>query len=406
MFRCMKRLIVVFYIITMPVFVFSAENGINLAKQVLTDLCFENIHVTADKDTLFACFEDPAYRGTFRGPAVAIKQMKSKLPEYNHFVVVVQEYGVSRVRIYAESNDANVWNVSVSYDVKEMNRLFKNDTPSGRNPYGKIDVNLIPIITLNNHSYDKLFEVGAYFAPSIETSLWKGNRLIVQPIIPLYTNLDKKDAHRNVRLGVASVSQELFDCGRWRSKVSAGCFYPDAIGVYGDVEYRVNSYLDIGAHVGYAYTSLFYDNKWYIGHPTVMSSMLTCSVYEPVTSFQLQVAAGRFNFGDWGTRVDLTRHFGEYAIGLYGILTGGEHNGGFHFSIPFGGKKQCRNSVVRLKLPEYYDMQYSMVSFWKYTWERMGREFEEIPDKNHSAHYWQAEYIEKYVDKYLNGKFE
>jgi hypothetical protein len=36
----------------------------------------------------------------------------------------------------------------------------------------------------------------------------------------------------------------------------------------------------------------------------------------------------------------------------------------------------------------------------------MGREMEEIPDKNHSAHYWQAEYIEKYMQKYLDGNFE
>jgi hypothetical protein len=36
----------------------------------------------------------------------------------------------------------------------------------------------------------------------------------------------------------------------------------------------------------------------------------------------------------------------------------------------------------------------------------MGREFEEIPDKNRSAHYWQAKYIERYIQKMLNGSFE
>lgn len=405
MFRCMKRLVVVFYIIVMPIFAAYAQDGASLAGQALLSLGFEDIQVAIAGDTLFAGFEDVAYRGTFRGPAIAIENMKSVLPDCNHFEVVVREYGVSRVCIHAESEDDN-WNVKVDYDVSEVNRRFGSDIVSGASSYGKIDVNLIPIVTLNNHSYDKLFEVGAYFAPSFETTLWKGNRIIVQPIVPLYTNLNKNDAHRNVRLGVASISQELFDCGRWKAKVAGGCFYPDAMGVYGDIEYKVSSYFDIGAHVGYAYTSLFYDNKWYVGRPTVFSSMLSCSLYEPVTSFQLQVEAGRFNFGDWGTRIDLTRHFGEYAIGLYGILTGGEHNGGFHFAIPFGGKRHLRKSFVRVKLPEYYDMQYSMVSFWRYTWERMGRELEDVPDKNRSAHYWQAEYIGKYVKKYLDGEIE
>jgi hypothetical protein len=209
-----------------------------------------------------------------------------------------------------------------------------------------------------------------------------------------------------LRLGVASISQDLFYSGRWTGKVAAGVFYPRYAGFYGELGYHVNANLDIGAHVGYAYTSFFYDDKWYIGEPTVLTTMAKVSYYEPWSSFQLQAQAGRFCYGDWGVRVDLTRHFGEYAIGLYGILTGGEHNGGFHFAIPFGGKRQRRKGVIRVKLPDYYDMQYSMVSYWRYALENMGQEMEEIPDKNHSAHYWQADYIEKYMQKYLDGTFE
>lgn len=389
----------------MSIFSAQAQNDMSLPNQALQDKGFENIRILSESDTVFAAIEDPAYRGTFRGPAEALKVLRQYYPNCNKFEVVVLEYGISKVCVHAVC-DHEKWEINVDYDVKRVNDRLKKDLIPSKKSYGMVDVNLIPIVTLNNHRYDKLFEVGLFFAPSFETTLWKGNRLIVQPIVPLYTNLQKEDAHRNLRLGVAAISQELFDNGKWSTRVAAGSFYPDIVGFYGDLEYKLSSKLDIGVNLGYGYTSLFYDNKWYIGEPSVFSAMAKCSYYEPRTSFQLQVQAGRFEFGDFGGRIDLTRHFGEYAIGLYGILTGGEHNGGFHFSIPFGGKRQKRNGIIRVKAPEYYDMEYSMVSFWRYTFEKMGRLFEEIPDKNHSAHYWQAEYIEKYMQKYLDGTFE
>ena len=401
----MNRVFAILCIIVMSIFSAQGQNDIRLSRQILSDKGFENVKVTVDADTVFAVIEDPAYRGNFRGPAEALKLLKKCFPKCSHYEMSVLEYGISKVGVHAEC-DVDKWIVNVDYDVKRVNDRLKNDSKTCNSSYGNIDVNLIPIVTLNNHRYDKLFEVGVFFAPSLETSLWKGNRLTVQPIIPLYTNLDKMNSNRNVRLGVASISQDLFYSGRWTGKVAAGCFYPDYMGLYGELGYHVNTNFDVGAHVGYAYRSLFYENKWYVGEPTAFTFMAKASYFDPWSNFQIQAQGGRFCYGDWGVRLDLTRHFGEYAIGLYGILTGGEHNGGFHFAIPFGGKCQKRNGRIRLKAPEYYDMQYSMVSYWRYEEESMGREIEEIPDKNRSAHYWQAEFIEKYMQKYLDGTFE
>lgn len=43
---------------------------------------------------------------------------------------------------------------------------------------------------------------------------------------------------------------------------------------------------------------------------------------------------GRYLYGDYGLRGDCTRHFGEYAVGVYAMYVEGEVNGGFHFAIP------------------------------------------------------------------------
>ena len=396
-----------------------AQQDVEMSRQGLTKLGFENVRILRNCDTVYASVEDPSFRGTFRGGAKALELLAASFPDVSYYELLLEEYGCSKVCVHASEEDGK-WRVSVNYDVEKTKRLLKQ-MEGVKSPYGKIDISLIPIISLANNKYDRLFDVGIFFAPSFSTSLWKGNRIIVQPIIPLYTNYDKtvseadkttlsvsyySNPRRQVRLGVAAISQELMENDKWSAKVAAGSFYQNVVGLYGELGYHFNENLDLGVHAGYSYTSLFYDQKWYIGSPTMCNIMAKATYYEPVSSVQIELQGGRFMYGDWGGRLDLTRHFGEYAIGVYGILTGGEHNGGFHFAIPFGGKRQKRDGVFRIKAPEYYDMQYSMVSYYRYVWEKMAREFEEIPDKNRSAHYWQAKDIERDIQKMLNGTFE
>ena len=64
----------------------------------------------------------------------------------------------------------------------------------------------------------------------------------------------------------------------------------------------------------------------------------------------------RYVYGDYGVRVDCIRHFGRTTAGLYAMYTGGEANGGFHFAVPLPQWGKSRK--VRVRLPEYYQMEY------------------------------------------------
>ena len=120
----------------------------------------------------------------------------------------------------------------------------------------------------------------------------------------------------------------------------------------------------------------------------------------------IHVMGGRFVYGDYGARLDVSRHFSDYTIGLYGVLTGGENNIGFHFAIPLGPKKQMRKGSVRFKLPEYCDWEYSVKSKGKYTEKQMGEYIETRPDENRSAHYWQPVHVAQYAQKILNREIK
>ena len=65
-----------------------------------------------------------------------------------------------------------------------------------------------------------------------------------------------------------------------------------------------------------------------------------------------------------------------------------------------------RRGAVRLMLAEYFDWEYSMVSYYKYDDERMGKNVELRPDENRSAHYWQPVHVAQYAEKILNGEIK
>lgn len=115
-----------------------------------------------------------------------------------------------------------------------------------------------------------------------------------------------------------------------------------------------------------------------------MNAALKASVYEPRFNLQFDLQAARYLYGDYGVRGDCTRHFGEYAIGVYGMYTDGEINGGFHFAIPLPGKKWSRNRGVRVRQADYFAMEYSMESWGRYADEKMGETYRTRPDENRS----------------------
>ena len=65
-----------------------------------------------------------------------------------------------------------------------------------------------------------------------------------------------------------------------------------------------------------------------------------------------------------------------------------------------------RKGTARLMLPEYFDWEYSMVSYYEYYDEQMGKTVEIRPDENRSAHYWQPVHIAQYAEKILNNEIK
>ena len=375
--------------------------------QSLKEEGFEDIRTEVVGDTLFASIEDRAHRGTFRGAAAAIKRISEEHPELLNFEVVLTDYKMPQLIVHASKREG-IWDVRVDREMKAVVSRLKAEKPQAAST-GKIDVTFIPMVSLVNNKLDHLFDYSIRIAPAIAATLWRGSRLTIQPIFPVLNNLGEDNTKRYIQIGNANLSQQIISTKRWQATVAAGFFSPERAGAHAQVGFHavrgLDFYIDGGYTVEANYTKQ--NGFGFVNNSGQVDFMVKADYYEHHSKLKFELQGGRFLYGDYGGRLDITRHFSEYAIGIYGILAEGEYNAGFHFAIPFGGKRQKRTWYIRPRLPEYFGLEYSMESDPKsnYYKNNMGQTYTTQPDQNRSAHYWEPEFVQEYVSRMLNGTF-
>ena len=374
------------------------------AASIMDDLTaqgFEDIRVSIVDSVLYASVEPTAYRGTFRGAAIALLALGNHYPDMNRVELVITEYQLPLVAVHAHRNGAS-WQVRVDYAITSVLKRLEG-RPMHNSSAWRFDITAYPVVSLDNHRFDVLYEYTVSIAPTLEGTLWPGNRITLQPVLPVASNVWKSKPEGYIHVGIAAIQQDVFISNHLRAQVSGGMFLGSLMGFNVAFTYRAGNAVSFGlkaALLGEAYVD---SDKYHFGSLDKVSVLGSASYYHAPTQLEIGLTGGRFVYGDYGARLDLTRHYADFAIGVYGILTGGEHNAGFHFAIPFGGKCQKRNGNFRIMLPEFYDMEYNMESYYEYADKKMGRMVETRPDVNHSSHYWQASYVEMYLRKYLEA---
>lgn len=386
---------------------------ISLQAQVagkLQQLGMENIRTAMVNGNTTVAFEDNIYRSTYSGIGKAIiaalegtdrgdlqmvvldntiPQLCITLPE--KLISEYKEKQISIGEVYRQ--------MGISHDTEEAMDKLKKARRTVNSPAGKVDIVLYPEIKLENSGFKELYTYYVNLAPALEMALWPGAKLTAQAVFPIATNL--KGQYKKIRPGVITLSQEYYVGNNLLGRLAAGNFTDNRMGVQAEMKYRTsNGRIELGAMAGSTVQSILTDDDgWYISRKQRINAALKASVYEPRFNLQFDLQASRYLYGDYGVRGDCTRHFGEYAIGIYGLYTDGEINGGFHFSIPLPGKKWSRNRGVRIRPADYFTMEYSMSTWGKYADEKMGETYKTRPDENRSSRFFQPEYIRYFLIK-------
>lgn len=393
-----------------------SAGSLSLRAQVaerLQKLGMENIRTVTENGNTTIAFEDNVYRGTYRGIGKAITAAMEGMSQGNLQMVVLEnripqlcialsERVVTEYKEKRMSIGEVYRQMEISHDTDEAMEILKGTHHTLNSSAGKVDIVVYPEVKLENSSFDRLYSYYVNLAPAVEMALWKGAELTAQVVLPIATNLNGQ--YKKIRPGVIALSQEFYFSKGFLGRVTAGNFTNNRMGGQAEITYRTaNGRLELGAIAGGTVQSVLTDDEgWYVSRKLRMNAALKASVYEPRFNLQFEVQAARYLYGDYGVRGDCTRHFGEYAIGVYGMYTDGEINGGFHFAIPLPGKRWSRNRGVRVRQADYFALEYSMTTWGKYTNEKMGETYKIKPDENRSNRFFQPEYIRYFLIKEAN----
>ena len=263
----------------------------------------------------------------------------------------------------------------------------------------KVDLVIYPDLFLENNTFDELYTYAINLNPAVEMALWKGGKMTAQVILPVATNLSGE--MKRIRPGIIALSQDVRFRHNIFGKMTVGNFTNNRYGAQLEIKYRTdNGRWELGGTAGSTgFSAVTREDGWYMGRKQRINASLNASYYEPHLNLQFDLKAGRYIYGDYGVRGDCTRHFGEYAIGLYALCTDGEINGGFHFAIPLPGKKWSQKGFFRVKPADYFTWTYGMVADGEYIEKRQGRSYSTRPDENRSSNFYQPDYIRYFLIK-------
>lgn len=379
----------------------------------LAELGMENIRTVQTEMGTTVAFEDRAYRSSLTGLGKAIETALNANNNPGRLTLVVTDLnGMPQLRVdiapeLAEDYRNGTADLKTVFAQMELSRQtdgamkeLEGNRTEARSAW-RPDLTVYPQLFLQNTSFDKLYRFAVGLAPTLEMPLWKGGELAAQVIFPIAWNLNGEQSQ--IRPGCIVLNQHFYLKKKWSLDIAAGQFTNYRMGGNIHAGWRNdNGRWELGAKAGLTVYSIFVDREWTITRSPKVNASVYGRTYIPRWNLEVEGEALRFVYGDYGVKGSIVRHFGEYTVGVYGLYTDGEVNGGFNFAIPLPGKKYKRWKGMRLKPANYFTFQYSMVAFGDYIDRNLGREYSTVPGNNRSQGFYQPDYIRYYLTKHCD----
>lgn len=322
--------------------------------KALADMGFENVGWTEDDGERVYVLENSAYRliGAGIGKAVDLIQ-KMGLPEGKTCRVIVLDNNVPQVSLcYRPVEDDTLavaaragW--SAGYDLGDSWRKARKAKRENSSLF-KVDILVYPKLYWRNMVLTQVYQVCFELSPAVEVSLWKGSKLSLQMIIPVYTDGYPKP-YGNFRPGYLTLEQNVRLPGNIWLRGVAGVFNRNTYGgevsvfhPFRDERFSVAARLGVvGVGYFYSFDSFRYngETRWYWSAGG--------DFFWPRYNVQARVRMEQYLLKDIGARVEVIRHFRYASIGFYGLVSErAKSNGGFKVTIPIPPYKYKRRGYL------------------------------------------------------------
>ena len=236
---------------------------------------------------------------------------------------------------------------------------FKNKS------FFKTDLVAIPNWKVQFGDFDNPVQSNINLIPELNTTFSKGLSFKGQVIIPVQNNFYFDEEGKKIRPGNITLNQFVRLKDDFFISFTGGFFNLNRAGLNLDMKkYLLNGDLVLGAEAGYTgyYSFTGLEPEYYEDGKFLTAFLMAAYTYQPYDATGI-VRIGNFLYNNPGIRVDLLRQFREVKIGFFALISSGDVNGGFNFSIPLPPRKYCKINPVRIRPSENFKWEYKARGF-------------------------------------------
>ncbi|MEG1585409.1 MAG: hypothetical protein RR346_00880 [Bacteroidales bacterium] len=391
----MQRILILLILLAIGGNRLKASDKATDLQALLLSAGMENVRCEASDGMLYLAFEDRVDRQPWIGLA-QLMQLCRQHDITSPVSVNLEQNGVARVNLLFEGMQL----IEVTSDTRTCSRMLAK-SKSGDRPYGKLLITALPVINLRNARTDVIFTVFAGLAPTLQMQLWRGADLTAQIIIPIYNSMEKQFDY--IRPGLITLSQRFKIGNRWEMIGSVGNFTNQRAGIHGLVGYHLpNGKWGATLSGGLTGSSTTWGGDWAFSKWKHIDFEASTYLYLAGSNTKIQASAGRYVMEDYGVRGELSRRFRNVTVGLYGMISGGEVNGGFNFILPLAFTRLKRIHPVSFVWPQWYDWEYSAQSGPEYVKKGVGKSYLSRLYERADESYWNPLYIKSQIIHLLN----
>lgn len=348
----------------------------------LANAGYENLRVNQKDEIIYVSLEDKQFRYYVDGIHESIKIIK-EVNLARQFIIIILNNDIPQYQVnvqFENSLQGNSADFNITYEICEEWKSLRKIDPVNKHQF-KTELVIYPQLYFKNTNFDKLYHIQLNISPVLETSLWKGNKITAQVILPVKNDFGNEGD--NIRPGFITLSQDFSFLKNWFGNFSAGNFNTNRYGFNLQLKHPLgNSNWSIFVQGGLTGYSLFENNEntlWQTGSIDTWTGSIIVEYFFPVYNLQFNLGINRYLNQDKGIRAECIRHFGDKSIGFFLIYGDSPFSGGFNFAVPIGSKKRERTSPFRLRVAKYFDLEYNTS-----TDNEKNRYFETAPNKNQS----------------------
>ena len=115
---------------------------------------------------------------------------------------------------------------------------------------------------------------------------------------------------------------------------------------------------EFGGRIGRTGFARYLDGEWQYASLDTWTRSVSAGYNVARYALSVRATYARFLRGDSGLIVDVDRHFGEFEIGFFGILSEEGENAGFRIAIPLFMRRHMKPRRVRVRSADSFRWSY------------------------------------------------